>query len=67
MEMNIFLQTINIHGVLVINKASAFWSCSSKDTLLINALMNANLGAGIGSIWVERESLIKEETGKLRL
>lgn len=51
----------------MISKASALWSCSSKDTLLINAAMNANLDEGIESIWVESESLIKEHTGKLRL
>ena len=67
MEMNIFLQTVNTHGVLVISKAAALWSWSSKDTLLVKAVMNANLDEGIESMWVESESLIKEDTGKLRL
>ena len=67
MEMNIFLQTVNTHGVLVISKAAALWSWSSEDTLLVKAVMNANLDEGIESIWVESESLIKEDTGKLKL
>ena len=44
----------------MISKASALWSCSSKDTLLINAAMTANLDEGIESIWMKVKASLRK-------